>query len=84
MERKEKKKLEIHISADSNEKLETMAKRANLPLGMLASILLEAFVDHDGNVFVGEWSEGPGIRLLPDWPRFSSGVVKIKESEIFK
>jgi hypothetical protein len=75
----EEKRLEIHISRDGYEKLETMATKATLTPELLASVLIQAFIDNDGKVFTGEWDEGPGLRLLADWPRFSSGVVKIKK-----
>jgi len=76
------KKVEIRISEDSNEKFEKMAKKAKLSSEKLMSVLLEAFIQHDGKVFTGKWAEGPGVRLMPDWPRFSSGIIKIKESEM--
>jgi hypothetical protein len=76
------KKAEIQISEDAHEEFERMAKKAKLSPEKLMSILLEAFIHHDGKVFTGRWAEGPGLRLMPDWPRFSSGIIKIKESEM--
>ena len=38
--------------------------------------------ENDGKVYTGNWREGPGMRFLPDWPRFSSGVLKIKAEEL--
>lgn len=68
----------LEISAETKQKLSGMAKQAGLSVDRLAEELLNSFVDNEGKIYVGSWKEGPGIRLLPDWPRFSSGVVKIK------
>jgi hypothetical protein len=75
------KKIETQLTDDTYEKLEIMAKSAKLTPNKLLSVLMEAFIQHGGKIFSGEWEEGPGLRLLPDWPRFSSGVIKIKQSE---
>jgi hypothetical protein len=74
----EDKRVEIRVSGPGYEKLGTMAKKAGLTPELLASVLVQAFLDNDGKVFTGEWDEGPGLRILPDWPRFSAGVIKIK------
>ena len=78
----EMKKMEIQLPADVCEKLESMAKEARLTPTKLTSLLLKAFIENDGKVYTGSWREGPGMRFLPDWPRFSSGVIKIKEGEL--
>jgi len=78
----EMKKMEIELPADLYEKLGSMAKEARLTPVKLMSLLMEAFIENDGKVYTGRWTEGPGIRFLPDWPRFSSGVMKIKEEEL--
>jgi hypothetical protein len=76
------KKIEIGLRSDIYNKLETIAKGARMSPSKLISVLLEAFCENDGKVYTGRWTEGPGIRLLPDWPRFSSGVIKIKEEDL--
>ena len=76
------KMAELKISAEVTEKLVWQAKDAGLSVDKLAEVLLAAFVDNDGKVYVGKWREGPGIKLLPDWPRFSSSIVKIKQEEL--
>lgn len=78
----ETRNIEMRLPAHIYDKLETMAKKAKLTLEKLSSVLIEAFIEYDGKVFIGKWEEGPGIRLLPDWPRFSSGVMKIEEKEM--
>jgi hypothetical protein len=76
------KKMEIDLPAEVFEKLETMARNAGLRPTQMASLLMKAFVENDGKVYTGNWKEGPGMRFLPDWPRFSSGVLKIKAEEL--
>ena len=75
-------KSNISINNDTIKKLVPVATEAGLSVDKLADILLSSFVDNQGRVFTGRWKEGPGIRILPDWPRFSSGVVKIKTDEM--
>ena len=78
----ELRKVEIDLPANIYETLETMAQNAGLNAAKLASLLMKAFVENDGKVYTGNWREGPGMRFLPDWPRFSSGVLKIKAEEL--
>ena len=75
-------KMEIQLPVDVCEKLESMANEAGLTAMKLISLLVKAFIENDGKVYTGKWREGPGMRFLPDWPRFSSGVMKIKEQEL--
>jgi len=75
-------KVKLEVSEETKQKLSGMASEAALSVDKLAEVLLNAFVDGDGKIFVGKWAEGPGIRLLPDWPRFSCGVIKIKKEEM--
>jgi len=70
------------ISRATKEKVANLALNTGLSTDKLAEVLLEAFADGHGRVYVGKWKEGPGIRLLPDWPRFSSTVVKVKEQDM--
>ncbi|MDP2951996.1 MAG: hypothetical protein Q8O76_01605 [Chloroflexota bacterium] len=62
--------------------LDSMAAKAGVPAPRLLSLLLEAFVEGEGKVYTGSWPEGPGIRLLPDWPRFTSKTFHIKREEM--
>ena len=71
----------LQLPANVKEKLSGMAARSGLSLEKLVSVLLEGFVEGDGTVYTGTWPEGPGIRLLPDWPRFSSIVFRIPDKE---
>lgn len=75
-------KVEIKIAEETKQRLAPLAAEAGLSVDKLAEVLLDAFVRNNGKVFVGAWREGPGIRLLPDWPRFSSGVIKLKREDM--
>ncbi|MFH1484569.1 MAG: hypothetical protein ABIH46_00715, partial [Chloroflexota bacterium] len=69
--------LVVKLSNEASEKLGQFAKEGGLATEQLAAIILEEFVAGKGKVYMGEWKEGPGIRVLPDWPKFSSRVVKV-------
>lgn len=69
----------LKLSREASEKLGQFASEGGLKLEDLASLILEEFVAGKGKVYTGEWKEGPGIRVLPDWPKFSSRVVKIEK-----
>ena len=62
--------------------LQKMAAEAGIRVNKLAGVLLDSFIENGGKIYVGAWKEGPGIRIVPDWPRFSSGIVKLTEVEI--
>ena len=72
--------LSIDLQSHVRDAMDQMASKAGISSEELAAILLQSFVENDGKIYTGAWPEGPGIRLLPDWPRFSSGVVKVKKT----
>ncbi|MBI2846254.1 MAG: hypothetical protein HYX82_00070 [Chloroflexi bacterium] len=74
--------LTVKLGSEVKGEIERMAKQAGLTPSKLVAVLLEGFVQGEGKVFTGPWKEGPGIRILPDWPRFSSKVFKIKQEEM--
>ena len=73
---------DIKISRATKEKLDPMAAEAKLSTDKLIEVMIEAFVAGKGKFFTGEWKEGPGIRIMTDWPRFSAGVIRIKQEEM--
>ena len=75
-------KVEIKISDASKEKLDPMAAQHGLSTGKLIEVMLETFVTGKGKFYSGPWKEGPGIRIITDWPRFTSGVTKVKQEEM--
>ena len=79
------KKVELLVSEATKEKLASMGAEAiegGISPDKLAEVLLDAFFEGKGKIYTARWKEGPGIRLLPDWPRFSSGVAKIKVEDM--
>ena len=74
-------KEKLEVSPETKRKLSKIASEAGISVDKLAEVILNSFVDNGGKIYVGEWKEGPGVRILPDWPRFSSGVIKIRKEE---
>lgn len=70
----------VKLSKEASEKLGQFASEGGLKIEQLAAIILEEFVAGKGKVYTGEWKEGPGVRVLPDWPKFSSRVVKVPKN----
>ena len=59
-----------------------MTAQAGLSTDKLVEVMLETFVAGKGKFYTGQWKEGPGIRIMTDWPRFSAGVTRIKQEEM--
>ncbi len=79
------KKVELWVSAAIKEELAKMGAEVaegGLSADKLAEVLLDAFFGGKGKVYTARWKEGPGIRVLLDWPRFSAGVAKIKVEDM--
>lgn len=74
--------LRISVSDEVFGRLKELALSCGLSPERLASTIVEGFILADGRVYSAVWSEGEGIRLLHDWPRFSSRVFKIKKEEM--
>lgn len=62
--------------------LDNMAQETGLSTERLVATLLEGFIEGEGKVYTGRWTEGPGIRLLPDWPRFTAKVYHVKKADM--
>lgn len=78
-------KVPLMVPEGTAEKLRTMGAEAaegGLSPDVVAELLLNAFFDGHGKIYTARWKEGPGIRVLPDWPRFSSGIIKIKQEDM--
>lgn len=78
-------KVPILVSAEVKKKLDEAA--AGLAEGgmsgdKLGEVIIDSFFAGKGKVFSARWKEGPGIRVLPDWPRFSSFIIKVKSEEM--
>ena len=73
----------IEMSEDVEQGLRKIAEGAGISSNKLAEVLIRAFVEGDGKIFVGRWKEAPGgLRILPDWPRFSSCIIKLRGDEL--
>lgn len=70
----------LKLSDEAGRRLGEFARESGLKTEEIASIIVEEFVAGKGKVYSGEWKEGPGVRVLPDWPKFSSRVVKVQRS----
>jgi hypothetical protein len=73
---------EIQISPEVEKGLTMIAQGTGISPIKCAEIIVQAFVEGEGKLFVGKWKEGPGLRVLPDWPRFSSCIIKVKSEEL--
>jgi len=73
---------EIEISPEVEQGLFKIVQGKGISPTKLAEILIRAFVEGEGTIFVGKWKEGPGLRVLPEWPRFSSCIIKLKTEEL--
>lgn len=78
----EESSIKLKLPKEVKQELSSMAAQSGLSVDRLVSVLLQGFIEGGGKVYTGPWTEGPGIRLLPDWPRFSSGMFKIKQIEM--
>ncbi len=75
------KELEIHLEDDAHLKLSKMADEIGLSLKRICKHILEEFT-YQGRVYGGIWPEGPGKRIIIDFPKYSSRVIKLKENEL--
>ncbi len=79
------KRRQLSVPEATREKLAKMAAEVaegGISPDKLAEVMLDAFFDGKGKFYSARWKEGPGVRILPDWPRFSSGVVKVKTEDM--
>ena len=75
-------KVGIKISKVTKAKMDPMAAQIGLSTDKLIEVILETFVAGKGKFYAGQWKEGPGIRIMTDWPRFSAGVTLLKQEEM--
>jgi hypothetical protein len=74
--------MEITISKEVEEKLDKIAKGANLPLETAVQYILEQFVENPGGIiYAGSWRSAKGMRYVVQWP-FLSGFLKFKEEKV--
>ena len=75
------KELEIEIDDDAYNKLSTMSDEIGLDIKRICKHILEEFT-YQGKVYAGVWAEGPGKRIIIDFPKYSSKVIKLLKSEL--
>lgn len=75
------KTINIEINDESHEYLQKMASKNDLSVSNMCKYILEEFC-FQGNVHTGDWREGPGIRILIDYPKYSSRVIKVKKEDM--
>lgn len=74
--------LQVKLDEQTHQGLSDIAAQCGLSLEKVAELVLRGFIAGKGKMYVGAWKEGPGIRVLPDWPRFSSLVFRLKTEEL--
>ena len=75
------KELELDLENEPYSKLSKMADDLGLSLKRMCKHILEEFT-FQGKVYGGVWPEGPGKRIIIDFPKYSSRVLKLKENEL--
>ncbi|NVM28490.1 MAG: hypothetical protein HWN65_06580 [Candidatus Helarchaeota archaeon] len=75
------KELELDLENEPYSKLSKMADDLGLSLKRMCKHILEEFT-FQGKVYGGVWPEGPGKRIIIDFPKYSSRVLKLKEKEL--
>ena len=73
--------LELQLEDEAQSKLLNMADDIGVSLQKMCKYILEEFT-YQGKVYGGAWPEGPGKRIIIDFPKYSSRVIKLKESEL--
>ena len=74
-------KFEVELDENYYNILVKMADTLGVSIAKMCKHVLEEFT-HQGKVYGGIWPEGPGKRLIIDFPKYSSRVLKIPESEL--
>ena len=75
------KELEINLDDAAYDKVMKMADELGMTAERMCKHILEEFT-FQGKVYGGIWPEGPGKRIIIDFPKYSSRVIKIHEKEL--
>ncbi len=73
--------LELQLEDEAQSKLLNMANDIGVSLQRMCKHILEEFT-YQGKVYGGTWPEGPGKRVIIDFPKYTSRVIKLKENEL--
>lgn len=76
--------LNLELEEPVADRLNQIAKDANLPLERACELVLAEFARQEGGrVYVGSWKEKEGLMFVVQWP-FLTGFVKVPGSELGK
>ncbi len=76
--------MEIKLTPEIEEKLNTIAEGANLPLETAVQYILQQYVENPGGaIYAGTWRRAKGMRYVVQWP-YVSGFLKLKEDEVVR
>lgn len=75
------KEIGIELENEAYNKLAKMADDLGLNIKRMCKHILEEFT-YQGKVYVGLWEEGPGKRIIIDFPKYTSRVVKVRSTEL--
>lgn len=73
--------LTIEIDDDQMNILKKMADKIGIKVNKMCKHVLEEFC-YQGKVYGGIWPEGPGKRILIDYPKYSSRVIKLTNEQL--
>ncbi|MHA1378100.1 MAG: hypothetical protein ACTSRG_06935 [Candidatus Helarchaeota archaeon] len=73
--------INIEIEDKQMEKLKKMAEKIGISVPRMVKHIIEEFC-HQGKVYGGAWPDGPGKRILIDYPKYSSRVIKLKNEQL--
>ena len=71
----------IEIGDEPMKKLKAMADKIGINVARMCKHIIEEFC-HQGKVYGGIWNEGPGKRILIDYPKYSSRVIKLTNEQL--
>lgn len=75
------KSVEIEVNDDAVSQLTKMADEIGISLSRMCKHIIEEFT-FQGRVYGGLWPEGPGKRIIIDFPKYTSRVLKLREDEL--
>jgi len=76
--------MNVELSPEIKQKMQGIAKDANLPVERACEIILSQFAAVvGGRIYTGRWREGNGLYFVVQWP-FLTGLTKIKGEDLAK
>lgn len=76
--------MNIELTPEIKQKMQELAKDANLPVERACEIILSQFATVVGaRIYTGRWREGNGLYFIVQWP-FLTGLTKVKGEDLAK